>query len=73
MKNIINETCEKKEALEKLIDEVKGLTNENVLEMYEHDYLTEHHSNGKSYLWYLDELENVAVCIETLEVLIDFE
>lgn len=58
-------------ALKKLYEEI-GF--ENVLSDIENDYLTENSCrNGRDVLWYMDENNNVAIYIDTLEFLTEEE
>lgn len=59
-----------KDAILKLYDYIFGFFNyESYVNDIQHDYLTETvEIKGKKYLWYLDELNNYAICLETLEI-----
>lgn len=59
---IINEAAKK-------LYEYMGHDFDSISNDMEHDYLTENPGrNGRSYLWYMDETECVAIDIETLEI-----
>ena len=62
-----------KEAIEKLY-RYMGHDIESVEKDMKHDYLTENEGrNGRTYLWYLDNSECVAIDLETLEIYEDEE
>lgn len=60
-------------AIKKLYEEI-GFEDVDVLSDIEHDYLTENTCrNGRDVLWYIDEANNIAIYIDTLEFLTEEE
>ena len=53
-----------------IIDQYNKAEAEDIVKEEEkHDYLHEYKGNdGRAYLWYLDNVHNVAICIETEEI-----
>jgi hypothetical protein len=54
----------------KKIQEYLNMTDQQAQDNYDNDYLSINIAkNGKEYAWYIDEKENVAVEIDTLELI----